>query len=232
MEVPRLGVESELLLPTYATATPDLSHICNLLHSLRQCWILNPLSETRDQTCTFTDTVLGSWSTEPQWELQKVVTLLLTMFCICTLHPRDLFILQLEVCTFYAPSSILSVPVPLWQLPVCSLYLWICFCFVFVHLLCFLFFIFCFFRAATTAYGSSQARGRIGAVAAGLCMPQPQECGIRALSSTYTTAHSNAGSLTHWARTGIEPTSSWILVQFVNHWATEGTPILFFRFHI
>ena len=76
MEVPRLGVESELLLPTYATATamPDLSHNCNLLHSLRQCRILNPLSETRDQTCTFTDTVLGSWSTEPQWERQKVVT--------------------------------------------------------------------------------------------------------------------------------------------------------------
>ena len=29
--------------------------------------------------------------------------------------------------------------------------------------------------------------------------------------------HGNAGSLTHWARPGIEPTSSWILVRFVNH---------------
>ena len=30
-------------------------------------------------------------------------------------------------------------------------------------------FLFCLFRAAPIAYGSSQARGRIGAVAAGLC---------------------------------------------------------------
>ena len=32
----------------------------------------------------------------------------------------------------------------------------------------------------------------------------------------YTTAHCNAGSLTHWARPGIEPASSWILVRFVS----------------
>ena len=38
--------------------------------------------------------------------------------------------------------------------------------------------------------------------------------GIRPASATYTTAHSNAGSLTHWVRPGIEPTSSWILVGF------------------
>ena len=29
----------------------------------------------------------------------------------------------------------------------------------------------------------------------------------------YTTAHDNAGSLTHWARPRIEPDSSWILVE-------------------
>ena len=35
MEVPRLGVESELQLPAYATATAmtDPSHICDLHHS-------------------------------------------------------------------------------------------------------------------------------------------------------------------------------------------------------
>ena len=33
-------------------------------------------------------------------------------------------------------------------------------------------------------------------------------------SATYTEAHSNAASLTHWARPGIEPSSSWILVGF------------------
>ena len=53
MEVPRLGVESELQLTAYTTATEtrDPSLICDAHHSSRQCWILNPLSETRDRTC-------------------------------------------------------------------------------------------------------------------------------------------------------------------------------------
>ena len=47
------GVESELQFLAYATAAamPDLSHICNLHHSSWQCWVLNPLSKTRDGTC-------------------------------------------------------------------------------------------------------------------------------------------------------------------------------------
>ena len=53
MEVPRLGVEVELQLLAYITAiaTWDPNHICDLYHSSRQRWILNPLSEARDQTC-------------------------------------------------------------------------------------------------------------------------------------------------------------------------------------
>ena len=45
---------------------------------------------------------------------------------------------------------------------------------------------------------------------------------------TYTTAHSNAGSLTRRARPGIQPISAWILVGFLTHWATAGTlhPVL------
>jgi len=45
MEFPSLGVKSELQLPVYttATATWDLSHICNLHHSSLQRRILNPL---------------------------------------------------------------------------------------------------------------------------------------------------------------------------------------------
>ena len=41
-----------------------------------------------------------------------------------------------------------------------------------------------FFRAASVAYGGSQAGGGIGAV-------------VTAVSATYTTAHGNARSLTH-----------------------------------
>ena len=57
MEVPRLGVESELQLLAYttATATGDLNCVCNLYHGSQQCWILNPLIEARDRICTLMD---------------------------------------------------------------------------------------------------------------------------------------------------------------------------------
>ena len=53
MEIPRLGVQSELQLLTYtiATATPDPSLVCNLPHSSQQHWILKPLSQARGWTC-------------------------------------------------------------------------------------------------------------------------------------------------------------------------------------
>src|SRR5512136_2400744 len=56
MEVPRLGVESELKPLAYAraTATQDLSRVCNLHHSSRQRRIVNPLSKARDRTRNLT----------------------------------------------------------------------------------------------------------------------------------------------------------------------------------
>ena len=54
------------------------------------------------------------------------------------------------------------------------------------------------FRATPVVYGSSQARGWIGAAAASLHH-----------------SHSNARSLTHWVEPGIEPMSSWVLVRFI-----------------
>ena len=58
MEVPRLGVKSELLLSAYttATATWDLSLICDLPHSSGQHGVLNPVSEAKDGTRILTDT--------------------------------------------------------------------------------------------------------------------------------------------------------------------------------
>ena len=60
VEVPRLGVESELQPPAYATATAtrDLSCICDLHHSSRQHGILNLLSKARDRTCNL---MVPSW---------------------------------------------------------------------------------------------------------------------------------------------------------------------------
>ena len=63
----------------------------------------------------------------------------------------------------------------------------------------FYFLVFCLFRATPVAYGSSQARGPIGAIAASL-----------------SHSHGNTGSLTHWARSGVELTTSWFLVRFVS----------------
>ena len=72
MEVPRLGVESELQLPACITATAmqDPNHICDLHYTSWQCQILNPLSKAMDQThilmdanqihfCSMMETPLG-----------------------------------------------------------------------------------------------------------------------------------------------------------------------------
>ena len=58
--------------------------------------------------------------------------------------------------------------------------------------------------------------------------------GVRAAAASLYHSHSNMGSqlclrpapdpLSHWAKPGLEPTSSWILVGFASHWATTGTP--------
>ena len=52
MKVPKLGVESELQLPAYTTATgmPAPSRIYDLHHSPPPHQILNPLREARDRT--------------------------------------------------------------------------------------------------------------------------------------------------------------------------------------
>ena len=85
------------------------------------------------------------------------------------------------------------------------------------------FFFFFKFRAAGAAYGSSQARGSNQNCS---CwpVPQPQQQGIWAAFATYTTAQGNTGSLTHWARPGIEHASSWVLVGFVSAKSQQKVP--------
>ena len=72
------------------------------------------------------------------------------------------------------------------------------------------------------AYRGSQARDPFGAVAAG------QHHRIRAMSATYTTVHSNAGSLTHCMRSRIEPVSSWMLARLVSAEPQRELLIFFF----
>ena len=60
MEVLRPGVELDLQLPAYTTATAmqNPSYICDLHHSSWQLWIFNPWSEARDRTCIL---MVTSW---------------------------------------------------------------------------------------------------------------------------------------------------------------------------
>ena len=90
-----------------------------------------------------------------------------------------------------------------------------------------IFFFFFVFRATPAAYVIWQIEvPRLAVNYSYSCRPtpEPQQCWIRAASATYTTAQGNAGSLTHWARSGIKPLSLWILVEFVNRWVMMGTP--------
>ena len=79
MEIPRMGVKSELQLPAYTTApaTPDPSHACNLHHSSLQHRILNPLNEARDRTFVLVVTS-QICSSEPQWELPVLTFLIIS----------------------------------------------------------------------------------------------------------------------------------------------------------
>ena len=66
------------------------------------------------------------------------------------------------------------------------------------------------FRVALMAYGGSQTRGWIRAVAASLCHSHSNT------GSEPHLAHGNARSLTHWVRPVIEPATLWLLVRFVS----------------
>ena len=79
MEVLRLGVELELQLPAYtsATVTWDPSHVCNLHHSFMATPDPQLMSEARDQTHIFMDTsqirLYCATTGTPTWELSKIL---------------------------------------------------------------------------------------------------------------------------------------------------------------
>ena len=70
MEVPSLGVESELQLPAYATAPaiPAPSHVCDIHYSSQKCQILNPWVRPAIKTAS-SWILVGFITTEPWWKL-------------------------------------------------------------------------------------------------------------------------------------------------------------------
>ena len=105
----------------YTTAMWDLSRSCDLHHCSWQCWILNPLSEARDQTNPHPHGCqLGSLTAEPQWELPVQDFLNRILFQFVNLVPPNAVNSQqvyellgpTYVCTFFesnCDSTILSV---------------------------------------------------------------------------------------------------------------------------
>ena len=85
---------------------------------------------------------------------------------------------------------------------------------------CLFIYLFCFFRPALQRMEVPRPGGRIGATHARLHHSHS--------NMGYATAHSNARSLTHWARPGIKPAISWLLVRFVSTAAQWELLILLF----
>lgn len=82
---------------------------------------------------------------------------------------------------------------------------------------------FCLFRVAPHGVWRFPGQGSNRSCSHGPTL-QPQQRQIWAAPATYTWAHGNAGSLTHWSRPGIEPAISWFLVRFVS--AAPGRELL------
>ena len=82
--------------------------------------------------------------------------------------------------------------------------------------------------AIPAAYRSSQARGWIWAAAAGQCPSHNTTRSEPHLRPTQQSA--TILDPAHWGKPGFKPTSSWILIRFLTHWATIGTlSFLFFN---
>ena len=74
------------------------------------------------------------------------------------------------------------------------------------------------FYSCTCGIRSSQASGQIGAAAASLCLSHSNTRSKPHLQpAVHTTACANTGSPTHWARPGIEPSSSWTQLNQLSH---------------
>ena len=84
MEVPRLEFELELELPAYATATPDLSHVCNVHYSWGNVrslthWLGPGVKPTSSWI------LVGLITAEPQWEF-PILSFWIEKLTILVLH--------------------------------------------------------------------------------------------------------------------------------------------------
>ena len=118
LEVSRLEVELEQQLLDCTHSHSNL-RVCNLHHSLWQCWILNPRSGTEDQTLVLMNTsqVCYIWATMGT----PFGLFLNTSKTFPQLQSKPLSIRQF----------LLPFPLSPWQPPIFSLSLWICLFWIF-----------------------------------------------------------------------------------------------------
>ena len=72
-------------------ATPAACGNYRAKGQMEQCWILNPLTEARDETRILTDPMSGLSLAEPQWEPMKNVFLTTDDFKVLDLEMTRLF---------------------------------------------------------------------------------------------------------------------------------------------
>ena len=145
MGVLRLGVESDLQLLAYitATATWDPSSNCNLHHSSRQRWIPDPLSKARDWTRILMDTsqmrctTMGTPNTLLLWFLCQAMVPVPTQLLNQKLHMTYVSSLALTHIIFYQK---LLVQLPKYQTS--SFFFFFFLFFLFFFCLFFFFFLF------------------------------------------------------------------------------------------
>ena len=101
-----LGIELELHLPAYATATAmqDPSHDCNVHHSSPQHQIPNPLSEARNQTHILMDT--SQFSSVPQQELPTLFLYKRPVDYIYGGLFQGLLFYSTDICFFFVNSTL------------------------------------------------------------------------------------------------------------------------------
>ena len=122
MDAPRLGVESELQLPAYATTTTtqDPSPVWDLHHSSWQCWILNPLHEARDQTCI----LMVTSQIRFQWELCFFLIFYFIVKHAAHRRSRARDWIQATAATYCTAAAMQilepTVPIPGWNPHFCS----------------------------------------------------------------------------------------------------------------
>ena len=184
LEVLRLGVELEIQLLAYATATAMPNQAVSAAYTIVHMatpdplihWVRPGIKPPSSWTPRFV-------TTEPQGEL------LMFLFFLINISFLGHFVWEISQ-TWSNMSFEFSVP---WI--VCLVF---CFC------------LFYLFRATPVAHGNMEVP-ELGSNQSCSCLAYAIAAQDPSRSVTYSIAHINAGSLTHWS----ELVSSWILVRFV-----------------